>query len=659
MQTKTSLNILEWKSNNLRCPDHSVSFRKGEDNDSHRITLLQMPNGTGKTTLWKLLRTALSGDKTELQEDGIIEFKRKGSNDNLGSFDVSLLFNGAMLSIEINFDFDSGTVEFFTTYSKGKGRVQGFHPPIEAMRFLNNNFARFFIFDGELASNFLRKDSGKTREVIDVISQLGDLNNINKFLSKYYEACIDNCGVSTLQGFSRRKSAYQEAKDTLSQRKKELEKLESDEKFTEDSLEELTTKADDYIQTQKGIREGIEGLEKELRNLDAEYKDLENRALNLITQPDALSKHFAEGITKFSDSLDKLKLPENVAREFFVELRDEDNCICGRPMDKEAQREIKEQETKLLGSEIITVLNQLKSSKLPPEIQKFEDKNQELKAVLGKIKENDVARRNCSTEIEMEKNTIDDEDYVTLIEKKRNLELKSEEISIAIEKYRAMTDPAKHINSTYSIQVLEKELKKREKEYLKSKEAQAFQVKGQLTKKLLKNAYQEAQRTICSQITKDTNARIEQVMPYNSIRIAGIESYLHLEGQKGSSEGEKLSIAYAFLTSLFNECGYYLPFIVDSPANPIDLEKRGKIAELVPKLADQFIAFTISSERSGFLDALEKNESDIQYLTLFRNNIPSVVEKAKYAQTYKETENGMLVEDKNFFWDFQIQKEKD
>lgn len=659
MQNKTSLKILGWKSKNLRCPDHSVSFRKGEDNDSHKISLLQMPNGTGKTTLWKLLRTALSGDKTELQDDGIIEFKRKGSDDDYGSFDVSLLFNGAMLSIEICFDFDSCTVDFWTTYSKGKGRVQGFHPPVEAMRFLNNNFAKFFIFDGELASNFLRKDSRKTREVIDVISQLGDLNNINKLLDKYFEDSIANSGVSTLQGFNRRKSAYQEVKDTLDQRKKELEKLESDEKSAEESLIELTTKADEYIKTQKGIRERIEGLEKKLRNLDVEYKDLENHALNIIIQPDALSKHFAKRITNFCESLDKLKLPENVAREFFIELRNENNCICGRPMDKEAQREIKEQETRLLGSEIITVLNQLKSSKLSPEIQKFEDKNQELKGILEKMKENDVARRNCDTEIEMQKKSIDDEDYVALLDKKRNLEIKIDDINTAINKYYANSDSAKNVKSTYSIQVLEKELTKRKNEYLKSKEAQIIQVKSQLTKKLLENAYQEAQRTICSQITKDTNVRIEQVMPFNSIRIAGIEHYLHLEGQKGSSEGEKLSIAYAFLTSLFNGCGYYLPFIVDSPANPIDLEKRGKIAELVPKLAEQFVTFIISSERSGFLEALEKNESDIQYLTLFRNNIPSIVQKAKHAKSCQETENGMLVEDKDFFWNFQIQREEE
>ena len=65
-----------------------------------------------------------------------------------------------------------------------------------------------------------------------------------------------------------------------------------------------------------------------------------------------------------------------------------------------------------------------------------------------------------------------------------------------------------------------------------------------------------------------------------------------------------------------------MPFIVDSPANPIDLHVRRKFAELIPKLTSQFIAFTISSEREGFLTPLETamQGKPIQYLTLFQKD---------------------------------------
>ena len=65
-------------------------------------------------------------------------------------------------------------------------------------------------------------------------------------------------------------------------------------------------------------------------------------------------------------------------------------------------------------------------------------------------------------------------------------------------------------------------------------------------------------------------------------------------------------MGYAFLATLFNRTEHQLPFVVDSPANPIDLRVRARVAELIPRLSNQFIAFTISSERQGFLPGLEQ-----------------------------------------------------
>src|SRR5215213_9465405 len=55
-----AVRIAGWEAKGLRCPDHRVSFENSVGG-THRISLLQMPNGTGKTTTLKLLRAALSG----------------------------------------------------------------------------------------------------------------------------------------------------------------------------------------------------------------------------------------------------------------------------------------------------------------------------------------------------------------------------------------------------------------------------------------------------------------------------------------------------------------------------------------------------------------------------------------------------------------------
>ena len=54
------MRILGWKAHGLRCPDHEIDCTD-TDNNVHSVTLIQMPNGTGKTTTLALLRAALSG----------------------------------------------------------------------------------------------------------------------------------------------------------------------------------------------------------------------------------------------------------------------------------------------------------------------------------------------------------------------------------------------------------------------------------------------------------------------------------------------------------------------------------------------------------------------------------------------------------------------
>ena len=53
-------------------------------------------------------------------------------------------------------------------------------------------------------------------------------------------------------------------------------------------------------------------------------------------------------------------------------------------------------------------------------------------------------------------------------------------------------------------------------------------------------------------------------------------------------------------------------------------------AELIPRLAPQFIAFTISSERQGFVPNMEQAcRRPIQYITLFRKGAMDLEEAAR------------------------------
>ena len=146
-----SIRIAEWSTVGLRCPDHFVSF---ETTPGHvkPISLLQMPNGTGKTTTLGLLRAALSGEGPQGKwTDSEVHALRKSPTTTTGRFQLVLLHNTERVTITITFDFDDRTATYSTTTRAG--HQDGFHPPRELQRFLNPAFVRFFVFDGELAES--------------------------------------------------------------------------------------------------------------------------------------------------------------------------------------------------------------------------------------------------------------------------------------------------------------------------------------------------------------------------------------------------------------------------------------------------------------------------------------------------------------------------
>ena len=49
----TTIRLLGWSAQGFRCPDHKVSLQRSE-RTPYTVSLLQMPNGTGKTTTLEL-----------------------------------------------------------------------------------------------------------------------------------------------------------------------------------------------------------------------------------------------------------------------------------------------------------------------------------------------------------------------------------------------------------------------------------------------------------------------------------------------------------------------------------------------------------------------------------------------------------------------------
>ena len=112
--------------------------------------------------------------------------------------------------------------------------------------------------------------------------------------------------------------------------------------------------------------------------------------------------------------------------------------------------------------------------------------------------------------------------------------------------------------------------------------------------------------------------------------------------------------------SVLNRGQNDFPLIVDSPAGPIDKGVRRRIARLLPSLCSQFVGFTINTEREGFVDVLESEVGEIGYLTLFRKTAGTQrMMLALPSGRYRETDNAVLVEDRDYFFGFDIEEESE
>src|SRR4051812_49193876 len=118
------LEILSWSATGFRCPDHQVDFRRA-DGTVYPVTLLQMPNGTGKTTTLALLRAALSGTATVLGGDAALRgFQALDSDSDQATFELRLRYatdatDPKLLTVKLLFDFGVPQVRFQTTLGSG------------------------------------------------------------------------------------------------------------------------------------------------------------------------------------------------------------------------------------------------------------------------------------------------------------------------------------------------------------------------------------------------------------------------------------------------------------------------------------------------------------------------------------------------------------
>lgn len=663
------MQVLGWRARGLRCPDHEVDCSDTEE-AAVPVVLIQMPNGTGKTTTLSLLRAALSGsaDKHAWSRSRVLTYQKRYHPDSEGFFELRLLLNGQRVTIILEFDFDAGRIYYKTT--RGHGQVEGFDPPMEFKRFMNDEFVKFFVFDGELADNILSREHTDAQQAVESLFQVHLLPQMQAKISAYWDEQTSAVTAKDQAGYTRRTNRLRQWRDRLSHLQRERAACQ---KELDNVVQQLKIQEERYnTQIKKEEERAAQIRSAEGAATDAEdlVKESTQGVLDGIRDPHAVSPAFAESMYGLKMGLDRVKLPESAAREFFEELSEEDLCVCGRPINNDIKLAIQKRARQYLGSDDVSLLNAMKTA-IDESVGSSRKRAAEALSLdiskLGTLVRQELTAQNELDRLRREAERADPD----VMRAREEIVRLSERLAPLQANLTAFDAPDENVNldrignldphRISSIATVKEVVSLLEEQVSEITGTLALREKRDLLIRLVQQAYGLARQHITNEIRDDANERIAELMPDNSIRIKEIDRSVSLDGQTTGSAGENLSIGYAFLATLFHRSGEHeLPFIVDSPANPIDYDIRPKIGELVPNLSNQFIAFVISSERERFLPALRAAANGhILYVTLFRKNIARHAHRAQAVPNHVESEDGLLVVDEDFFNDFQLDTEED
>jgi DNA sulfur modification protein DndD len=656
------IDLAGWESAGLRCPDIKVDLRRGQGVPS--VTLIQMPNGTGKTTTLQLLNATLSGAAAKWSPEKVRTFRRQGDLAPAGVFKVTLLVDGKPLSIELTLDYDSGQVRFKSTNPGSGGQVPQWHVKPELHRFLAPEFLSLFIFDGEFADRLLDSESSEADRAVDALCQLYLLDQLSDFAGAHWDRTTKAQGAKTTSGLTR----WQEAHTRLTARQKTVTeaKAKAKDEITKLHKEagELTEKMNARLTSGDTTRERHEAAQLALATAEGEVKTGTAALMTSMRLPHALHPALAASLVALRDNLDRLKLPENTSAQFFEELIREDECICGRPMDAHSIEEIKTRAKRYLDADDAGVINAMKS-----DIEQFagvidEDAgfnrvarlSRELTRAVRNVKDAEGQVRALKAQL-IAQGDEQLAEWQSRLEKCETSQRTYEDLLKSIE---GPGEASEADDKTMSLSQIAKRLVEARDKIAEITKTVTLRRQTDLLQALLKKATAQARHQIKAELLAECNTRLAKILANDPLVIEKIEKSIRLKDQDGASVGQTLSVGYTFLMTVLKRGANDFPLIVDSPANPIDQGVRRKIGKLIPELCTQFVGFTINTERVGFVDTLEANAPDIAFLTLFRKT-PGAQRLMKDlpAGRFTETANAVLVVDRDYFYRFDIKDEED
>lgn len=607
------MSILELEYKNIRkISSLQISFR----NDTGGViknNFVMMANGTGKTTTMTLIKGLLDGSAKNWPVDYVKSFAPTTTTGDKGEFSITVKFDEKQYKYFLSLDYVNGIAKI-ETQAPPKGRETGLLLPTAIKGIFTPEFVSRFVFDGEQAKKSMDRTSNEADETIRYLYRLDELDEIlamnMNILTEIQNA--EGGSTGTRGSLSNLRSRQKKVRDHIASLEKKQKQLNGDiARFSQEKIEKEKQRQEldkNYEALNKEKNEVIAEQEKNRGNVDVKITEI----VSLVKTPYLVSEGLCNRMYEFGDAMKKLKLPKSSSKDFFTELAYAEKCVCDRCIGEKERDAILKNAERYLGSDHQAVLNNIKSVLMGStyderlvaafeELGKLQEQKTRLNARFADVE--DKLIKAGGPQVEQLQSEIE-----VLIGQISSAQTQLKIIESKDEDDETLTEEnnlhkARRADAEYEVKIAS------------TTKTNATLRKKNVVQDLVNEIKTQATAALKEEIIKKANDKISRVIKDDYIEIESIDGYIKLKDREGASDGQTLSIGYCFLGTLFEEAELEFPFVIDSPTGKMDFDKRQAVADIIPVVFNQMIAFVQSAEVKCFADRFYKN-TDTQYLTI-------------------------------------------
>lgn len=625
------MSILEIEYKNIRkISNLKLSFENPNGNIIGN-SFIMMANGTGKTTTMSLIKGVFDGSANGWSSSIVKTYAPTTVSSNNGEFSIKVKFDEKIYHYFLVFDYIAGTARIETA-AMPKGRENGRILPESIKTIFTEEFVKRFVFDGEQAEKSMDSKFDEAEQTIKYLYRLDKLDDIlsanQKILSEIQntEGEGRNGSDSALSNLRTRRDEVKHTIRTLKFKadsyKKRIEEYEAEKAEKIAQRNEIDKKYKDLNQEKNNI---IKEIEKNKKDISAKIAEI----MRLTKSPYLISQSLCDRMRELGASMTKLKLPKNTSKDFFTELAHSEKCVCDRCIGETEREAILRNAERYLGSNQQSVLNTIKSSISGCE---YDSSLNDAFEQLSELQEQATILNNRFNDNEEKLIKAGGDKAAELQSRIEELTENIGACKKSLNVIEAKSDPYETLTKDNNLCLANEALDELEKKIAAATNTNRALRRKEIVEELLNRIKQETTKSLKAEIVRKTNEKLKSVITDDKIEIESIDKYIKLKDRAGASEGQTLGIAYCFLGTLFEDAELQFPFIIDSPTGKMDFAKRQAVADIIPNVFNQMIAFVQSAEVERFADRFYSNP-DSQYITIIASPDDEAVE-VNYGKEY-------------------------